>query len=313
MKRNSTPFIMVSIIYSDAFLNHQTGTYHPESPGRLTAIAQALQSAPWADQLDWHSPTPPDNRVTEALQAIHPPRYIEAIWDIAHSGGGYIDPDTPVSAASYDVALLAVSAWLDGVDRVLETGQPAFALTRPPGHHALPAQGMGFCIFSNAAIAAHYALKQPGIERVAILDWDVHHGNGTQAIVEKNPNILFCSLHEFPQYPGTGTAQEQGKFKNVINFPMRAGSTLADYQPLFEEKILPRFQQFQPDLLIVSAGYDANHADPLASISLQPSDYGVFTSYCFQVTRRILLGLEGGYDLAALARSVVATVEQCLE
>jgi acetoin utilization deacetylase AcuC-like enzyme len=304
---------MLTILYSDAFLNHQTGAYHPESPDRLTAIVQALHAAPWADQLDWRSPTPPTPRLMEAIQAVHPSRYIEAVWEIANHGGGYIDPDTPVSAASYDVALLAASAWLDGIDRVLETGNPAFALTRPPGHHALPAQGMGFCIFSNAAIAAHYALKQPGVERVAILDWDVHHGNGTQAIVEKNPNIAFCSLHEFPQYPGTGTAQERGKFNNVLNFPMLSGSALSDYQPLFEAKILPFFQEFQPDLLIVSAGYDANHADPLASISLQPSDYGVFTEYCLKLTRRVLFGLEGGYDLGALARSVAATVEQCLK
>ncbi len=306
---------MISIIYSDQLLAHQTGTYHPESPGRLTAIIQALHAAPWAEQLDWRSPTPVDqqgDRLTNAVQAVHPIRYIEAVREIANAGGGHIDPDTPVSAASYDVALLAVSAWLDGVDRVLKTGEPAFALTRPPGHHALPTKGMGFCIFSNAAIAAHYALEQPGVERVAILDWDVHHGNGTQAIVEKNPKIIFCSLHEFPQYPGTGTAEERGKFDNVMNFPMRAGSTLADYQPLFEEKILPFLQQFQPDLLIVSAGYDANHADPLASISLRPDDYGVLTDCCLQVTRRVLFGLEGGYDFAALAQSVVATVNATL-
>jgi len=302
---------MISIIYSNQFLDHQTGTYHPESPGRLTAITQALHAAPWANQLDWRSPTPIDqqgDRLMAAIQAVHPSRYVEAVREIANAGGGHIDPDTPVSAASYDVAMLAVSAWLDGVDRVLETNEPAFALTRPPGHHALPTQGMGFCIFSNAAIAAHYALRQPGIERVAILDWDVHHGNGTQAIVEKNPQIIFCSLHEFPQYPGTGTAEERGKFNNVLNFPMMAGSTLADYQPLFEARILPFLQQFQPDLLIVSAGYDANSADPLASISLRPDDYGVLTRYCLQVTRRVLFGLEGGYDFAALAESVVATV-----
>jgi acetoin utilization deacetylase AcuC-like enzyme len=306
---------MISILYSDQFLNHQTGATHPECPGRLTAITQALQTAPFADQLDWRSPTPIDQqpRLMSAVQAVHPGRYVEAVWEVANSGGGYIDPDTPVSAASYDVALLAVSAWLDGVDRVLETGEPAFALTRPPGHHALPTQGMGFCIFSNAAIAAHYALKQPGVERVAILDWDVHHGNGTQAIVEKNPQIAFCSLHEFPQYPGTGTAAERGKFDNVMNFPMQAGSILADYEAIFAQKILPFLQQFQPDLLIVSAGYDANYADPLASICLRPADYGILTDYCLQVTRRILFGLEGGYDLDALAQSVVATIDALIQ
>nr|MCU0571073.1 histone deacetylase [Oculatellaceae cyanobacterium Prado106] len=273
------------------------------------------KAAPWADQLDWRSPTPVEqqgNRLTQALYAIHPHRYVELIWEIANAGGGYIDPDTPVSSDSYEVALLAVSAWLDGVDRVLETGEPAFVVARPPGHHALPAQGMGFCIFSNAAIAAHYALQQSGMERVAILDWDVHHGNGTQAIVEKNPHIFFCSLHEFPQYPGTGTAHERGSYDNVLNLPLPAGSTLADYQPLFEQTILPRLQAFQPDLLIISAGYDANQADPLAGIALHPEDYGILTDYCLGVTRRIVFGLEGGYDFQALGRSVAATVERCL-
>lgn len=306
---------MVSIIYSDEFLKHQTGTYHPECPARLTSIATALQAAPWAEVLDWRSPTPiadQGHRLMDAIHAVHPSRYVEMICDIAASGGGFADPDTPVSAASYDVARLAVSAWLDGVDRVLTTGEPAFVLARPPGHHALPAQGMGFCIFANAAIAAYYALKQPGIERVAILDWDVHHGNGTQAIVEKNPQIAFCSLHEFPQYPGTGTAAERGKFENILNLPMASGSTIADYQPLFETKIMPFFQQFQPDLLIVSAGYDANQADPLAGIALQPENYGVLTQYCLGLTRRVVFGLEGGYDLKAIAQSVVATVAQCL-
>lgn len=174
---------MLSIFYSDEFLDHDTGAYHPEKPGRLTAITTALKTAPWADQLDWRSPTPinaQNNRLMAALEAIHPQPYIAAVQQLAHRGGGYIDPDTIVSPRSYDVALLAVSAWLDGVDQALATGEPAFVLARPPGHHALPQRGMGFCIFANAAIAAHHALQQPGVNRVAILDWDVHHGNGTQ-------------------------------------------------------------------------------------------------------------------------------------
>jgi acetoin utilization deacetylase AcuC-like enzyme len=171
---------------------------------------------------------------------------------------------------------------------------------------------MGFCLFSNAAIAAHYALTQPEIHRVAILDWDVHHGNGTQASVEHHPQIAYCSLHEFPHYPGTGAANERGDYNNVLNVPMGAGSTLADYQPLFEQKIVPFLKNFQPDLLLVSAGYDAVRDDPLASICLDPEDYGVFTDYCLQMTPRILFGLEGGYDFSALAQSVVATLERCL-
>jgi acetoin utilization deacetylase AcuC-like enzyme len=307
---------MLPIFYSDEFLEHNTGPYHPENSGRLTAITTALKAAPWADQLDWQSPTPAsleDSRLTDALYAIHPPRYVQAVQRLAEAGGGQIDADTVVSARSYDVALLAVNAWLDGVDRVLTTGKPAFVLTRPPGHHALAQRGMGFCIFSNAAIAAHYALQQPTVKHVAILDWDVHHGNGTQAIVETNPNIAYCSLHEFPHYPGTGAAHEQGKYGNVLNLPMPAGSTLVDYRPLFEQKVIPFLRDFQPELLIISAGYDANRADPLANIALQAQDYGIFTDYCRQITQRILFGLEGGYDYAALAESVVATIDRCLE
>ncbi|WAL61625.1 histone deacetylase family protein [Thermocoleostomius sinensis] len=306
---------MLPIIYSDKFLEHDTGAYHPERPSRLTAIIQALHAAPWAHQLDWQPPTPIDvagDRLMLSIHSVHPPQYVEAVARLAQMGGGHIDPDTIVSEHSYDVALLAVSAWLDGVDRVIETGSPAFVLTRPPGHHALPSQGMGFCLFSNAAIAAHYALSHPSVKRVAILDWDVHHGNGTQAIVETHPNIAYCSLHEFPHYPGTGAATERGKFNNVLNFPLAAGSTLADYEPLFQEKVVPFLQAFRPDLLIVSAGYDANRADPLAHMALQPQDYGRFTDYCLHVTRQVVFGLEGGYDLKSLGQSVVATIGSCL-
>ncbi|XHX77684.1 MAG: histone deacetylase [Stenomitos frigidus ULC029] len=292
---------------------HETGSFHPEKPARLTAIKTALQAAPWADQLDWRSPTPVETRpVMPYVQQVHAQRYIDGVQRLAKRGGGYLDADTPVSAQTYDVALLAVSAWMDGVDRVLATANPAFVLARPPGHHAVSEVGMGFCIFSNAAIAAHYALKQPGVDRVAILDWDVHHGNGTQAIVESQPEIAYCSLHESPQYPGTGAEHERGLHNNVLNLPMPPGSTMADYEPAFSQKVMPFLTAFQPDLLIISAGYDATHADPLAGISLQPEDFGVFTRYCLSLTRCLLFGLEGGYDLDAIGRSVVATIEPCL-
>lgn len=305
---------MLPIIYSDEFLDHNTGAFHPEKPGRLTATVEALRSLTWADQLDWRSPTTVSDRgdVLATIETVHPRRYIDAVQKVAELGGGLLDPDTPISARSFEVALLAVSAWLDGVDWVVQTHEPAFVLARPPGHHALPMRGMGFCVFANAAIAAHYALKQPGIRRVGILDWDVHHGNGTQAIVESHPQIAYCSLHEHPQYPGTGGAEERGVYENVLNLPMAAGSTIEDYEPLFQQRIMPFFQAFQPDLLIVSAGYDATKADPLAHICLQPEDYARFTDHCLRLTRHVLFGLEGGYDFNALARSVVATVEQCL-
>ncbi|MBW4487711.1 MAG: histone deacetylase [Trichocoleus desertorum ATA4-8-CV12] len=304
---------MLAVIYSDEFLDHKTGRFHPERPERLTATVAALKATPWADQLQWRSPTPIAQRpIMTDLGRVHPPTYIEQIQQLAQGGGGYLDPDTPVSPRSYDVALLAVSAWLDGVDQVLRTGNPVFVLARPPGHHALSDCGMGFCLFSNAAIAAYSALEQPGINRVAILDWDVHHGNGTQAIVEKHPQIAYCSLHESPNYPGTGLATERGFHHNVLNLPMPLGSTMASYQPLFEKQVLPFLTSFQPDLLIISAGYDANHDDPLSGISLKPEDYGIFTQYCLQLTPKIVFGLEGGYDLPSLAKSVVETINRCL-
>ena len=303
---------MLPVIYSDDFLLHDTGRFHPERPDRLRAIVSALNAAPWADRLQWHLPTPVAARPVEpVMEKVHSPKYIESVWLLAESGGGHLDGDTPVSPRSYDVALLAVSAWLDGVERVLATGEPAFVLARPPGHHALSERGMGFCLFSNAAIAAHYALEQPGVQRVAILDWDVHHGNGTQDMVENHPQIAYCSLHQSPCYPGTGHPDERGAHNNVLNLPMVPGSIGAEYQLAFERKVVPFLKNFQPDLLIVSAGYDAYAAFPLASIELQPLDFGLFANYCLQVTRKIVFGLEGGYDLNALANSVVATVEPC--
>jgi acetoin utilization deacetylase AcuC-like enzyme len=303
---------MLSVIYSDEFLNHKTG-YHPEAPERLNAIASALKSSTFANQLEWRLPTPPEERdVISQIQQAHTQRYIEKVQYIASDGGGYLDGDTPVSPQSYHVALLAVSGWLDGVDTVLNTGEPAFVLARPPGHHAESDTGMGFCLFSNAAIASLYALKQPGINRVAILDWDVHHGNGTQAIVETNPQIAYCSLHQYPCYPGTGKASEKGFHNNVLNLPFPPGSTVEIYQTVFEKKVVPFLSEFQPDLLIVSAGYDANADDPLASINLQPQDYSLFTDYCLGITRKILFGLEGGYDLPTLSQSVLATIGRCL-
>ena len=304
---------MLSVIYSEDFLLHDTGHFHPEKPERLTAIVEALKKVSWADRIDWQLPTPVAKRkVLSFVQQIHTQEHIDRVRRIAESGGGNLDGDTPVSPQSYDIALLAVSAWLDGVDQIIVTGKPVFVLARPPGHHATSTTGMGFCLFSNAAIAANYALQQSEIERVAILDWDVHHGNGTEAIVANNPQIAYCSLHQYPCYPGTGKKSDRGKYNNVLNLPMSPGSTLAEYQPVFINEVIPFLENFQPDLIIVSAGYDANYQDPLASISLQPEDYSLFTNYVLQISRRLLFGLEGGYHLEALAQSVVATLKSCL-
>lgn len=307
---------MLTVIYSDEFLDHDNGSFHPEKPERLTAIMEALKATSWSDRIDWRLPTPVNQRDPLSwVKQIHDPDYVDLVQKIAAHGGGMLDPDTPVSPRSYDVALLAVNAWFDAVDLVLAEPQcdrQVFVAARPPGHHATRHTGMGFCLFSNAAIAAHYALTLPGIHSVAILDWDVHHGNGTQNIVEDNPHIAYCSLHQLPAYPGTGRASDRGHYDNILNCPMPPGSTFKDYQPVFINRVIPFIRQFQPDLLIISAGYDANHDDPLASIDLYPQDFGFFTKYCLQVTRKIVFGLEGGYDLQALSQSVVATVEACL-
>lgn len=302
---------MISIIYSEEFLDHDTGIYHPEKPARLTAIIEALKQVNWQQQLKWYLPTPLEFReeVITLIKQLHNQDYIDVLRRISQRGGGRLDGDTPVSARSYEVALLAVGAWLDGVDRVLATGDPAFVLARPPGHHATPNHGMGFCLFSNAAIAAYYALEDKRVQKVAILDWDVHHGNGTQDMVENHRQIAYCSLHQAPFYPGTGETTEKGDFNNVLNIPLLAGSTIKDYQESFERQVMPFLNNFQPDLVIVSAGYDANQADPLAGICLQPQDYGILTKYLLTLDKPLLFGLEGGYDLEALGASVVATLE----
>lgn len=304
---------MFSVIYSDRFLAHETGSWHPESPARLTAIVDALQAVPWAEQLQWNLPTPLDERdPLPWIRQCHETDYIAKIEQLSGQPGGVmLDPDTAVS--HFDVPLLAVNAWLDGVDRVRDTSRFSFAIARPPGHHAERNHGMGFCLFSNAAIAAHYALSLPQIERVGILDWDVHHGNGTQHIVETNAAIAYCSLHQHPCYPGTGRATDRGQFNNVCNIPLPPGTAIADYHAEFEDQVLPFFEQFQPDLLIVSAGYDATAADRLAGMNLQPEDYGVFTQMILTLDVPIVFGLEGGYDLEALSASVVATIETCLQ
>jgi acetoin utilization deacetylase AcuC-like enzyme len=304
---------MIRVIYSEAFLNHKTGLGHPECADRLRAVVQRLQTEPWATHLSWQIPSALHDRDPIGwILKVHNIRYVDQVRAIAERGGGQLDSDTLVSSHSYEVACLAVNAWLDGVDWVLKQQSPSFVLARPPGHHALPDRGMGFCLFANAAIAAFYALAQPGIERVAILDWDVHHGNGTQAIVQGSPQIAYCSLHQSPCYPGTGSAQETGSYQNVLNLPMQAGSTIVEYKAQFEGRAIPFLKAFAPDLLIVSAGYDANHDDPLAGMSLKPADYGQLTRYCLEITSRVLLGLEGGYDLDSLAASVEATLTACL-
>jgi acetoin utilization deacetylase AcuC-like enzyme len=295
------------VFYSDLFAEHNTGAAHPENAGRLMAVVDALKRL---EKIRWMEPSSRD--VLPFVHHVHDAAYVNALKALANKGGGQLDADTVVSAKSYDLALLAVAAWLDGADWVKQYQQPAFALVRPPGHHAERARGMGFCLLSNAAIAAHYALNHLKVNRVAILDWDVHHGNGTQSLVENHPHIAYCSFHQQGAYPGTGAASERGLHHNVLNLPLSAGSQLADYQQRWEADAEPFLADFGADFMIVSAGYDATQADPLAGMSLQPDDYGWFTQVCMQLTPNILFGLEGGYDYRALAQSVAATIRSAM-
>ncbi|MEM9947614.1 MAG: histone deacetylase [Cyanobacteria bacterium P01_D01_bin.36] len=306
------------VFYSPLFSAHDTGQIHPENAGRLQAVVNHLKRAQksaakndeWAKKICWVEPS--SRAVLPAVHDVHDPGYVAALKALADSGGGRLDADTVMSPKSYEVALLAVAAWLDGVDWVWQHDAPAFALVRPPGHHAEGDRAMGFCLLSNAAIAAHYALCTLNAKRVAILDWDVHHGNGTQALVSSHPQIAYCSFHQSPAYPGTGAATETGDFQNVLNIPMSPGAQLADYQRLWRQKALPFLAKFDADLILVSAGYDANQADPLAGICLHPEDYSWFTHECLALTPKLLFGLEGGYDYAALAQSVSATIQSAL-
>ena len=318
------------IFYSSLFTAHDTGVGHPENAGRLRAAVDYLKECQqtdakdyaWARHLVW---TEPSNRsVLEHVYRVHDDRYVQALEAFADQGGGRIDSDTVVSAQSYQAALLAVAAWLDGIDWVWQQQASAFALTRPPGHHAERDRGMGFCLLNNAAIAAHYAISssstgssstgsEPGIRKVAILDWDVHHGNGTQHLIESNPQLAYCSFHQSPAYPGTGQTSETGQFNNVLNLPVPPGSQLSDYRQLWHQCAYPFLSDFGADLLIVSAGYDANQADPLAGVCLQPSDYAWFTQACQSLTPALLFGLEGGYDYAALSESIAATIRAALQ
>ncbi len=301
---------MLPIYYSDAYLSHDTGAFHPERPARLQSIVKALRNAPFANKLEWRDP--PLAALSE-IERVHSPQHIQWVAELAAAGGGRIEADTPVSSGSFEAARLAVGGWIAASALVLETAQPAFVLCRPPGHHAEPEEAMGFCLFSNAAIAALWALDQPGVKRVAIFDWDVHHGNGTQTVVEQYPQLAYASIHQSPLYPGTGSAGETGIHGNVCNVPLPAGSDWSVYKRVLSEKVLPFLQKFQPDLLLISAGFDCAKGDPLASMLLEPEDFGRMAQLCLeQVTRKTLFGLEGGYDLNNLARSWLSLAQVCL-
>ena len=299
------------LIQDPVFLDHIAPNGHPERPDRIRAIDQALSAAPFANLV--RAAAPPA-ATPELLATAHSEQYVAEIRAaVPDEGIVSIEADTYLSPRSYDIAARAAAAACLAVDEVMSgNATNAFCAIRPPGHHAEPDHPMGFCLFNNAAIAARQAQRKHGAERVAIVDWDVHHGNGTQAIVWDDASILYCSTHQMPLYPGTGAASETG-CGNIVNVPLKAGAGGTEFEMAFADRIVPAIDAFAPDLIIVSAGFDAHWRDPLAEINLNEEDFVHATLTLMEAAQRhcggrIVSLLEGGYDLTGLAGSVAMHV-----
>jgi acetoin utilization deacetylase AcuC-like enzyme len=299
------------LITHPAATDHLNPTGHPERPERLRAIEAVLEQEKFHTLAREQAPAAD----IETVALCHPMDYIEAIRDAAPKEGLVrLDADTSMSPGSFEAALRAVGAVVRAVDEVLgKKAANAFCAMRPPGHHAETARPMGFCIFNQAAIAARYAQKRHGLGRVAVVDFDVHHGNGTQEIFWADPALMYCSTHEMPLYPGTGSVSERGEHDNIVNAPLRAGDGGEEFRAAMETRILPRLAAFGPELIIISAGFDAHMRDPLANLQLNEADFGWATRKIMEVAEktaqgRVVSTLEGGYDLEGLARSVAAHV-----
>ncbi|HET6148350.1 MAG TPA: histone deacetylase [Polyangia bacterium] len=301
-----------SIFTDPRFLDHEPGAQHPESPARLSAILADLTAAPIAGTA-MHAPRP----ATDAeIEAVHHPSYWQRLRLLSGARVA-LDPDTTISAGSVTAATLAAGAAVGAVEEVW-TGRAenAFALVRPPGHHAESTGAMGFCLLNNAAIAAE-AARRLGAERVMVLDWDVHHGNGTQHLFESRRDILYLSSHQSPYYPGTGASEEIGAAEGAgytVNCPLPPGQSDADYGAVFQDLFLPAGEAFRPDLIIVSAGFDAHVRDPLADMCVTERGFAAMCSALKDLARshcggKLVLLLEGGYHLDALAQSVRACLE----
>ncbi|TCZ56720.1 histone deacetylase family protein [Roseicella aquatilis] len=294
-----------------ACLLHDPGDYHPECPDRLRAVLKALDQEDFSELIRDQAP----EATVEQLCRVHPRNYVEAILGIRPPAGESVplDGDTIMSHGSAEAALRAAGAAVAAVDAVMRGEvRRAFCATRPPGHHAEPSRPMGFCFFANAVVAARHAIAEHGARRVAVLDFDVHHGNGSQACVETDPAILYASSHQWPLYPGTGEVRERG-CGNIFNAVLPPGADGAAFRAAWAETLMPAVDRFAPDLLVISAGFDAHARDPLAQLRVREADFAWLTAeLCALAERRcggkVVSLLEGGYDLEALAHSTAAHV-----
>lgn len=303
---------MTLLLYTHrACLHHDPGPQHPECPDRLRAVLCALETEEFSDLLRDEAP----QATVEQLTRVHPPQYVEAILGIRPEGDDSValDADTVMNWASAEAALRAAGAAVAGVDAACRgEARRVFCATRPPGHHAEPARPMGFCFFANAAVAARHAQAVHGLARVAVVDFDVHHGNGTQACVEADPTLFFASSHQSPCYPGTGAPEERG-VGNVFNATLPPGADGTAFRAVWRDVLLPALEAFGPELIVISAGFDAHARDPLAQLRVREADFAWLTTEICQLADRQCGGrvvslLEGGYDLDALASSAAAHV-----
>ncbi|MFU8804656.1 MAG: histone deacetylase [Bradymonadaceae bacterium] len=301
------------LLFDERMIDHDPGRHHPESPARLRAIARAVTDAAPA-HIDKRKPHPAQRRW---IEAVHAPTYIDRLDDLREKSAN-LDADTTISPGSIDAAYLAAGCAIDAVTALADgTHRRAFALVRPPGHHAERDHAMGFCLLNNIAIAAEHARRELGFKRVMIIDWDVHHGNGTQHSFYDRRDVLFFSTHLFPFYPGTGAVEEVGRGDGLgynVNVPLPSGMGDGDYALAFQKILLPIAAEFEPDLVLVSAGFDAHQDDPLGGMNLTEQGFAHLCGLCAQIADRhargrLALILEGGYDVDALAASALACID----